>query len=904
MKGAAVSRQRLGASVIALALVASAFAVALTPAGADTPSYSGTEWVFFPWVPNGETLDGTGPWHATVTIQNLEDETINVNTHSVAGGSGSFSTTISARASKTLPASQLGVGSPGGPLAISAEFRTPQYHIDDELEIPIPPKIGAVMKQVSPNPSPSGAGTNDSHISVDGHTAIPAQDIAWGPESTFCHDVGGEDTENCNNVGAYTFGVPEGGFDGHSYLPIVQTNDGWNSVIHVSNIDSSSPSAAGVTLKFYSTDQQGVFSSEHHGAEFTEYLDPGETLTFDLKERGFPENWVGSAWIVSDYSMAASVNRVKPETDMVITNTAAPSVEAITALDGFTQSDGPGDPPAFNVPGDWDTPPVILQESHQEVHNEASSRYEMFGPLVFRNYNGWNTGISVVNIAEQTNDVDITFYGTGGGAAIFQDSLTISPKGQDFVYIPNDPELHGSDGFVGSVMLSSDKPFHASIDQIKYGTGEAMSYIATAAGAEVNPNEVGYQQSLSLPLVQKGSPMTGLGDTTGIQLFNTDPNHSVQVAIEFRNAAGNLSQPTSNAPMTMTLQPYQNMTLYTMSFSGMLSGFTGSAVITPISGEGRVVGVSNNVNYDVQGDGAVAFNMVNSLGQFRFPQSQTQVDAANIELEPAEADVQVGTDHTLTATVYDQFGQPLPGAYVNFDVDGGDPDPSTGSAYTNVDGEVTFTYTNSEATDSEDIETWDVVTAYIHGTNIADTALVNWNEVPPTLDVDASNLSGSQQGDSGEVSASITNPVTDDGGVTYDNVRFEITVDGPEACGVADDWGDWFNITHVNYSPGDDGINGTFECDDGVFVGQWGPATGFLMEDGYSEQTIFTVETFLPNGIGTPPGIYTITVDLYEVDPIEEEMLGDPIASGSDDFFILEAEEEDDSDDSEEGENG
>jgi hypothetical protein len=337
MKGAAVKRQRLLASMFALVLVASAFAVALTPAGADTPKYSGTEWVFFPWVPNGETLSGTGPWYATVTIQNLEDETITVNTHATAGGSSNFSTTISPHASKTLPAGTLGVGGPGGPLAISARFVTPQYvQFDGEdSDIPIPPKIGAVMKQVAPTPSPSGAGTTSAHISVDGHTGIPAQDIAWGAQSAFCHDIGGEDTEFCNNVGAFTFGVPDGGFDGHSYLPIVQTNDGWNSVIHVSNIDASSPSAAAVTLKFYVTDQQGVFSSELNGIEYTEFLNPGETWTFDLEQQNFPENWVGSVWIVSDYTVAASVNRVKAETDMVITNTAAPSLGAITAIDGF-----------------------------------------------------------------------------------------------------------------------------------------------------------------------------------------------------------------------------------------------------------------------------------------------------------------------------------------------------------------------------------------------------------------------------------------------------------------------------------------------------------------------------------------------------------------------------------------
>ncbi len=854
------------------------------PAGADTPSYSGTEWVFFPWVPNGEVLYGNDAWYSTVTIQNLESETITVNTHSTAGGGSNFSTTISPHASKTLPAGTLGVGSPGGPLAISANFNTPQYYIDEELEIPIPPKIGAVMKQVSPNPSPSGAGTTSSHISVDGHTAIPAQDIAWGQNSAFCEDIAGDD--NCNNVGGFTMGVPDGGFDGHSYLPIVQTNDGWNSIIHVSNIDSSSPSAAAVTMKFYATDQQGVFSSSNNGIEYTEYLNPGETWTFDLAEQNFPDDWVGSVWIVSDYTVATSVNRVKPETDMVVTNTAAPSIEAITSLDGL----GPWSDGIQTEAGTNGEAGEVSFESHSLTGNEG--QYEMYGPLVFRNYNGWNTGISIVNITEQTNDVDIKFYGTGGGAAIFQDSLTISPKGQDFVYIPNDPALNGDSSFVGSVLLSSDAPFHAAIDQIKYGSGEALSYMATAAGAEVMPGleGMGYQSALSIPLVQKGSAQTGLGDTSGIQLFNTDPDESVRVAIEFFNQSGNSSQPTSNAPMMMTLQPYQNATLYTMSFSGMSQNFSGSAVVTPVSGGGSIVGVSNNVNYDVQGDGAVAFNMVNSLGQFRFPQSQTQVQADNIVLEPETADVQVGSDHTLTATVYDNFGQPLPGAVVNFNVDSdGNPDPSSGSGYSDIDGEVAFTFSNDAAVTN-------TVTASTHGAS--DTAEVNWFEVPPTLDVDASSLDNTTQGGSGDISFAISNPATADGGILYEDVRYLITVSGPDGGAGCTTEGDlmswWFDITHINFNSthselGD--LNASLQCTtEGVFEGEWLPDAEFDLNQGDSETTVFTFQT--STSTPTPDGTYVITFELYPVDDDDEiDDSDDPIAVDSDTFVILEAED-------------
>jgi hypothetical protein len=69
-------RQRLLTSLFVLALVVSAFAGSVVPAGADAPKYSGIEWIFFPRVPNGEIMDETGPWYGTVTVQNLEDEPI------------------------------------------------------------------------------------------------------------------------------------------------------------------------------------------------------------------------------------------------------------------------------------------------------------------------------------------------------------------------------------------------------------------------------------------------------------------------------------------------------------------------------------------------------------------------------------------------------------------------------------------------------------------------------------------------------------------------------------------------------------------------------------------------------------------------------------------------------------
>ena len=69
-----------------------------------------------------------------------------------------------------------------------------------------------------------------------------------------------------------------------------------------------------------------------------------------------------------------------------------------------------------------------------------------------------------------------------------------------------------------------------------------------------------------------------------------------------------------------------------------------------------------------------------------------------ITLEPATDSNVVGTDHTVTATVVDEFGNPLAGEAVHFVVTGGGaPDPAGGDDTTDASGEATFTFTNETA---------------------------------------------------------------------------------------------------------------------------------------------------------------------------------------------------------------
>jgi hypothetical protein len=269
----------------------------------------------------------------------------------------------------------------------------------------------------------------------------------------------------------------------------------------------------------------------------------------------------------------------------------------------------------------------------------------MVAPLVFQNYNGWNTGVNIANTSELTNTVTVTWVGPTGNV-VGTDSVSIPAKAMEVIYRPNTQEVGLNSGFVGAAVLTSLLPFTAAVDEVKYSgssqdVGQAMSYIATDAGASAawctadsthqgecdwNKYRVlkpyGSYPQLNIPLIQKGNPLTGTGDTSGINLFNASSEASTTDWVRFYQPSGALAAPTLNAPYEITLGALNTATIYTMDFSDMSAGFQGSAQIVPVAGAGVVFGVSNNVNYDVQGDGSAVYNAVNAWGQFRLYCSQ------------------------------------------------------------------------------------------------------------------------------------------------------------------------------------------------------------------------------------------------------------------------------------------
>jgi len=128
-----------------------------------------------------------------------------------------------------------------------------------------------------------------------------------------------------------------------------------------------------------------------------------------------------------------------------------------------------------------------------------------------------------------------------------------------------------------------------------------------------------------------------------------------------------------------------------------------------------------------------------------------EAPVSGISLTPETATNDVGTSHTVTATVTDLLGDPVEGVEVTFEVTDGPNASATGTCSANADcttdanGQVSFTYTSDGTTGTDEIEgcrvpeqdAVDVVPAQevlpiVVEPEACDTAAKTWEEPAPT----------------------------------------------------------------------------------------------------------------------------------------------------------------------------
>ena len=217
------------------------------------------------------------------------------------------------------------------------------------------PNIGGVEKHEAP--TGGSVVTNANQTTVDGSSSVPFCDLAVASDQavTGCYFGQGDSTPELDMNNQFRW-----------ILPIVQTNTGWDSVIHVTNVSGSSN--VGVNVYWYAANGQGV--SGPSAQLFSVNLGSGKTKSFDLMaDGGIPAGTVGSVWIDADAAVVASVDRVKPATEHGVDERgAAADGQHLQLLQDLR--DQPDDEVrAAGVPG-------LQQLEHGHQHREPVEQHE------------------------------------------------------------------------------------------------------------------------------------------------------------------------------------------------------------------------------------------------------------------------------------------------------------------------------------------------------------------------------------------------------------------------------------------------------------------------------------------------------------------------------------------------
>jgi hypothetical protein len=181
-----------------------------------------------------------------------------------------------------------------------------------------------------------------------------------------------------------------------------------------------------------------------------------------------------------------------------------------------------------------------------------------------------------------------------------------------------------------------------------------------------------------------------------------------------------------------------------------------------------------------------------------------QVANFALDLDPATKTLGIGNEHSVTATLTDEDGNPVAGAPIDFTVSGANP--RTGSATTDADGKATYSYTGTKAGDDVIAATYDADGAD-PAEALADAA-ATWED---RIELDAEPETGERQvGESHTVTALVTDGSAPRPG---SDVVFTVTGANPQTTTVTTGPDGTAALSYVGANRGVDTIVATFDLD-------------------------------------------------------------------------------------------
>jgi hypothetical protein len=204
----------------------------------------------------------------------------------------------------------------------------------------------------------------------------------------------------------------------------------------------------------------------------------------------------------------------------------------------------------------------------------AGSR-QGFGPIIYREFNGWDSIIQVQNLSSTTNAKVKVYFVDNSGDIIKTVVDWVCPRGSQTFFLPAINDLPGE--YVGAARIESqdwwsagDPPVEAPnilavANLINASTGQGVSYNLASQGA----------QALAVPLVVRDKPDTGGVEwqtDIAIQNLNLNPGNTT-FRIDFYDQNGFIGE------VCQTLNEKQVDYISISNFGFLPSGFLGSAVI-------------------------------------------------------------------------------------------------------------------------------------------------------------------------------------------------------------------------------------------------------------------------------------------------------------------------------------
>jgi len=182
-------------------------------------------------------------------------------------------------------------------------------------------------------------------------------------------------------------------------------------------------------------------------------------------------------------------------------------------------------------------------------------------PLLFKNSNGWSTGLQIQNIGAEESEVVVVYRGSDGSGPYF-DGAFVQPGSSVTFFQPAHPQL--PEGFVGSAVVSSKngQPLVAIVNEVNSTLNVAMTYRA------FNNNEGG--PTLSVPYLSRRDN----GWSTGVQVQNLG-SATTTVTLQIRNPDGSVAVAPSQQ-----VTADGSATFYLPSIDGVNDGWHGAGTVS------------------------------------------------------------------------------------------------------------------------------------------------------------------------------------------------------------------------------------------------------------------------------------------------------------------------------------